>query len=84
MSDAWLAVAALLLLSMVPAWWVAARAEAMDRLAALQAGSTGTTLVVLALAAGSGRALYVNVALAIALVSPIGTLLFARFLERWL
>jgi multicomponent Na+:H+ antiporter subunit F len=42
------------------------------------------TLVLLLLAEAFGRAIYVDIALALALLSLAGGLVFARFLERFL
>lgn len=60
------------------------RLQTMDRVAALQAGSVVAVLILLLMAAGSDRSIYLDVALALALLSFAGSLAFVRFMERWL
>ena len=46
-------------------------------------GGTVDTLVLLVLAQAYDRSIYFDLALALALLSFAGGLVFARFLERW-
>jgi multisubunit Na+/H+ antiporter MnhF subunit len=54
------------------------------RIVALQASSTVLACLVVALAAGQGEPAYLDLALAVVLLGFVGSLLVARFLERWL
>jgi multicomponent Na+:H+ antiporter subunit F len=82
--NVWLWGATALLLGFVPCGWVALRASRVDALVALQTAGTATTLVLVLFAEGFNRASYMGLALALAFLSFIGTLLFARFLGRYL
>jgi multicomponent Na+:H+ antiporter subunit F len=55
----------------------------MDRLVALELAGTIDTLILVALAVGFRRDIYIDLALALALLSFAGGMVFARFLERW-
>jgi multisubunit Na+/H+ antiporter MnhF subunit len=79
--NGWLwAASALLLLAGLPALVAASRGAALDRLVGLEMLSAVVTLVMLALAQGSGRTSYLDVALVLAVLSFAGTLVFTRFL----
>jgi multicomponent Na+:H+ antiporter subunit F len=56
----------------------------VDRLVGLELAGVVVTLVLLLLAQAFGRVIYVDLALALALLSLPGGLVFARFLERFL
>ena len=56
----------------------------MDRLVGLELAGTVDTLVLLVLAQAYDRSIYFDLALALALLSFAGGLVFARFLERWI
>jgi multicomponent Na+:H+ antiporter subunit F len=60
------------------------RGDAAARLAALNLAGPLTVLLCLVLAAAFQRSSYVDVALVLAPVSFAGSLVYARFLERWL
>jgi multisubunit Na+/H+ antiporter MnhF subunit len=82
--NVWLWGATTLLLGFVPCGWVALRASRVDALVALQTAGTATTLVLVLFAEGFNRASYMGLPLALAFLSFIGTLVFARFLGRHL
>lgn len=82
--NVWLWGATVLLAGFVPCGWLALRASRVDALVALQVASTITTLVLVLLAEGFSRSSYMGLALALAFVGPVGTLLFARFMGRHL
>lgn len=82
--NVWLIAAGVLLLALLLCAVVAFRAAVMDRLIALELAGTITTLVILTLAQGLGRSSIFDLALALALLSAPGTLIYAYFLERWL
>ena len=80
----WLVTAAFLLLCMVAPFILCARGDAVSRLVGLEAGGTMATMILLLLAVGFNRDPFTDLALALALLSFGGGLVFARFLERWL
>ena len=73
-----------LLAGLVPCGVACLRGDVVDRLVALEMAGTVVTLVLLLLAQVFGRVVYVDLALALALLSFAGGLVFARFLERFL
>lgn len=80
----WLIATGALLLALLPCAFVVFRAAPLDRLIALELAGTITTLLVATLAQGLGRPSVFDLALALALLSVPGTLVYAYFLERWL
>ena len=80
----WLVTAAFLLLCMAAPFILCARGDAVSRLVGLEAGGTMATMILLLLAVGFNRDPFTDLALALALLSFGGGLVFARFLERWL
>lgn len=66
-----------------PCAWVCVRGQPEDQIVAL--GMTGTVqaLVLLLLAAGFGESALASLGALLAALSSGGTLVFARFLERW-
>ena len=82
--NAWLWAATVLLVAgMVPCLVVTMRSDALERLVGLELAGVVATLVLL-LAQGLGRSSYIDLGLVLALLSFAGSLVFARFLERWL
>ncbi|HTU20025.1 MAG TPA: monovalent cation/H+ antiporter complex subunit F [Gemmataceae bacterium] len=80
----WLLATGVLLLALLPCAIVIFRAATLDRLVALELAGTITTLLILTLAQELGRPSICDLALALALLSLPGTLVYAYFLERWL
>jgi multicomponent Na+:H+ antiporter subunit F len=76
--------AAGLFVALVPSGLVVFRGDPLDRLVGLEMAGITLTLLFLTLAQAFGRAALQDVALALALMSFGGGLVFARFLERWL
>lgn len=76
--------AAGLFLALVPAGVTVFRGAPLDRAAGLCMASAVLTLLMLALAQAFAQPTFQDLALALALTSFGGTLVFARFLERWL
>lgn len=66
-----------------PCAWVCFRGRPEDQMIALGLTGTVQSLILLLLAAGFGEAALASVGAALAAMSTGGTLLFARFLERW-
>jgi multicomponent Na+:H+ antiporter subunit F len=60
------------------------RGGTLERVVALQLAGVLAPLLAVVVAITSGRGLYLEVALALAVVSLGGALAYARFLERWL
>jgi multicomponent Na+:H+ antiporter subunit F len=81
--NVWLIAALALLLGLVPCGIVVFRDPPMDRLVALELASVISSLVLLLLAQGFNRPPFFDLALALALLSFAGGLVFARFFERW-
>ncbi len=81
--NVWLVAATALLAGIVPCGIVAWRAPVMDALVALNLLGLLAALDLMLLAEGFGRAPFYDLAVALALLSCVGTLVFARFLERW-
>jgi multicomponent Na+:H+ antiporter subunit F len=80
---AWLLAGAALLALLVPCALAALRGSPINRLLGLELASATTTLAMVALAEGFGRAIYFDLALVFAVVSFGATLFFVRFVERW-
>ena len=82
--NVWLVATLALLAGLVACGIVCLRGDVVDRLVGLEMAGVVVTLALLLLAQGFGRVVYVDLALAIALLSFAGGLVFARFLERFL
>ena len=80
----WLIAAGVLLAALLPCAVVVWRGAVLDRLVALELAGTITALLVVVLAQGLGRSSVLDLALALALLSMPGTLVYTYFLERWL
>ncbi len=79
----WLWTAAALLVTMVPPLIVCITGTAVQRFIALQMCQGIAALVVILFSRGYDRSIYMDVALALALVGLGSGLVYARFLERW-
>jgi multisubunit Na+/H+ antiporter MnhF subunit len=83
--NAWMAGALALCCGLVPCGMVCLRAkDPLERLVALEMAAVLVTLVLVLLAEGMHRPLFLDLALTQALLSFGGGLVFARFVERWL
>jgi multisubunit Na+/H+ antiporter MnhF subunit len=80
----WLLAGAGLVLGIVPCCLVLRRGQMGDGLLAQQLSAQIATFVLLLIGVGTGQAFVLDLALSVVLLSTVGTLLFARFLERWL
>ncbi|GAA0314979.1 hypothetical protein GCM10010302_62710 [Streptomyces polychromogenes] len=81
--NVWLGAAALLLLLGLPPGLVAGcRGTPQERLAGLALTGTTATAVLLLAARGFGRSGYEDLALVLAVLGPVGVLVFARVLRR--
>ncbi len=80
----WLDAAGAMLLCLIPCGIACLRHDAASRLVGLEAASLIATLMFLLLAEGMHRAPFMDLALALALLSFGAGLVFARFLERWM
>jgi multicomponent Na+:H+ antiporter subunit F len=80
----WLVAALALLVGLVPCGVVCLRGDPVNRLVGLEMAGAVDTLVLLLLAQAYQRSIYFDLALALALLSFAGGMVFARFLERWI
>lgn len=83
-ASAYLIAAAVMLAGLAPLIVFAVNAEPPDGLVALNIGGDIATLVLLLLAAGTGREPFFDLAVVSAVLSFAGSLAYARFMERWL
>jgi multisubunit Na+/H+ antiporter MnhF subunit len=81
--NVWLLAALALMLGLIPCSIVIYREPPMDRLVGLELASVIVCLLLLLIAQGLHRPPFFDLALAAALLSFAGGLVFARFLERW-
>ncbi len=79
----WLAGATALLLGLLPCAFLCLRGSPADRLVGLEMSGLIAALVFVCLAQGFERAIYLDLAVALALLSFAGGLVFVHFLERW-
>ena len=82
--NVWLTGSTVLLFALVPCGIASFRGDAMERLVGLEMAGMVVTLLLVMLAQGMGRVNFYDLALALALLSFGGGLVFVRFLERWL
>ena len=82
--NAWLITALILLIALIPATVATMRKNALDRLIGMTLGGIIATLCLIAIAVGTGRSIYIDVAVVVAFLSFAGGIAFSRFLERWL
>ena len=80
----WTLTAIALLACMAGPFLRCIRGDAVGRLVAFEAASTMCVIILLVLCEAYRRVPFVDLALAAALVSFGSSLVFARFLERWL
>jgi multicomponent Na+:H+ antiporter subunit F len=82
--NVWLIAAAVLLISLFPCGFVCLRDDVpVNRLIAFELASIIDTLTFLLLAEGFQRDVYFDLAVALALLSLAGGLVFTHFMERW-
>ena len=81
--NAWMLAALALLPGIAACGYVLYRAEIMDALVALNLGGTLAALELALLAEGLSRSILYDLALALAVLTFSGGLVFARYLERW-
>jgi multicomponent Na+:H+ antiporter subunit F len=80
----WGLAAAGLAVAALPGLVLTLRGTTEDRLVGLQSLNVVVPLALVAAAMAADRAVYLDVALVVALVSLAGGLAYARLLERWL
>lgn len=73
-----------LMFGYLPLGWVAMRRRAIDGLIALELGGALSVLVLVCFAEGFHRSFEYGIAVAAAVLTWVGGLVFARFLGRWL
>jgi multicomponent Na+:H+ antiporter subunit F len=82
--NGWLLAAGAMIACLIPCGIACLRGELADRLVGLSATGLIAALVLLLGAEGLHRQPFTDLALALALLSFGGGLVFARFLERWM
>jgi multisubunit Na+/H+ antiporter MnhF subunit len=82
--NGWLIAAGAMLVCLIPCGIACLRGDIADRLVALEATGLIAALILLLAAEGFHRQPFTDLALALALLSFSGGLVFARFLERWM
>lgn len=82
--NVWLAGACAMLLGLVPCCVSVLRGPAMDRFVALQTAEIIIILTMTMMAEGYDRSIYLDIPLALAVLTLASGLVFVRFLERWL
>jgi multisubunit Na+/H+ antiporter MnhF subunit len=80
----WQIAALALVLTMIPAAAVIAKARTMDCLVALEFTTSSGVLALMLVAEGIRRPSFLDIPLTLALLSYPASLLFAHFYERWL
>jgi multicomponent Na+:H+ antiporter subunit F len=80
----WVVAAGALVVLLGGAGVAVARGGLLDRLVGLQLVGVVTPLVLVVLAVALGLPILLEVALAVVVLSFVGGLAYARFLERWL
>lgn len=80
----WLITAVVMLGGVASCAYTCFRGTAPERLVGLEAAGTFATITLMLLAEGFGRAPFLDLALALALLTFGGGLVFARFFERWM
>ena len=82
--NGWLIAATVLLISLIPCGAVCFRGHGpVDRLIAFELAGAIDALILLLLAEGYGRDVYFDLAVALALLTLAGGLVFTHFMERW-
>ena len=82
--NVWLWAAGAMLICLIPCGVACLRGDVWQRLVGLEAAGLIATLILLLLAEGYHRAPFSDLALALALLSFGGGMVFVRFLERWM
>ncbi len=82
--NAWLIAAAALIFALIPCGIVVFKGTPMDRLVGLEMAGILESLILLLLAQGFNNPNFYDLALTMALLAFGGSLVFVRFLERWL
>lgn len=80
----WLLAAAVLVVALVPLAFVAAFADAASGLVALEIASSVACVILVLLAEGLHRQPFIDLALVLAPLSLIGSVAYARLMERHL
>ena len=82
--NSWLWAATVLLVALAPLGFVLLRAPLMDALVAVETVGAVGALVLLLLAQGFDRDVYFELAVVLAVILPVGGLIYVRLFERWL
>ncbi len=80
----WLITATVMLFTLIPCGIVVFKGSPMDRIVGLEMAGLVESFLLILLAQGFHRIPFYDIALAMALLAFGGSLVFVRFLERWL
>ena len=80
----WLVATILLLPPLLVPVYVASRADANNRLVAVQVSSTLAALIIALMTFAFDQSSFIDVALCVTLLAVPGTYLYTVFMERWL
>ena len=80
----WLVATILLLPPLLVPLYVAVRADANNRLVAVQVASTLAALIIALMTFAFDQSSFIDVALSLTLLAVPGTYLYTVFMERWL
>jgi multisubunit Na+/H+ antiporter MnhF subunit len=82
--NAWLIAAIVLLFALIPCGIVALQGDALQRLLGLEMGGLISVIEMVLLSEWMGNPNFLDLPLSLALLAFGGSLVFVRFLERWL
>jgi multicomponent Na+:H+ antiporter subunit F len=82
--NAWLIAATALVFALIPCGIVCFKGTAIERMVGLEMAGILDCLILLLLAQGFNNPNFYDLAVALALLTFGGSLVFVRFLERWL
>ena len=82
--NTWLVAAAIVVATLLPVGVFCVRGPMFDRVVGLELASALGTLALVLLAEGFDRDIYFDLAVVFGVASFAGSLVFVRFLERWL
>jgi multisubunit Na+/H+ antiporter MnhF subunit len=80
----WFITVFCLSLTLIPVTIATVRGDALDRVIGMALGGIIVTLGLISMAVGSGKSIYIDVAIVVAFLSFAGGIAFPHFLERWL
>lgn len=80
----WLIGAIVLLIGLIPCLIVITRGKIMERFAALQMAQIIVVMIMIMMAIGFNRMICLDIPLSLSVLSLAGSMVYVRFLERWI